>query len=145
MASAALLTFGEDYTALRNTIICMAFSRPSAAATAVLRSILALSSLHRHGYQPQAVRYRGSAVLAMRESVYQGIDGHDAVQHIAAGMMLGCYEASKQQSWDLLRNQSLRRLMLVLQKDGHCDLLLHIVGGSSVQRTRPPHTAQNTV
>ncbi|KFH41725.1 hypothetical protein ACRE_075650 [Hapsidospora chrysogenum ATCC 11550] len=68
VASAALLTFGEDYTALRNTIICMAFSRPSAAATAVLRSILALSSLHRHGYQPQAVRYRGAALRAMRES-----------------------------------------------------------------------------
>jgi hypothetical protein len=98
VASAALLTFGEDYTALRNTIIRMAFSRPSTAATAVLRSILALSSLHRHGYQPQAVKYRGAALRAMRESVHEGIDGHEAVQHIAAGMMLGCYEASTQ-SW----------------------------------------------
>lgn len=72
----------------------MALSETTPGATAVLNSILALASLYKDGFQPQAARLKLDALEALMTSTKNGIDVHSAIQHTAVGMLLSCFEVS---------------------------------------------------
>lgn len=69
-------------------------SNKSSSATAVLRSILALSSLHRHGVQSQAFKLKIASLnaLAAAATSESRLGLTEVVQHIAAGMLLCSFE-----------------------------------------------------
>lgn len=71
----------------------MSLSNDSLSATALLRSLLAFSSLHRHGLQSQACELKISALGALAAaSESEELDTEAAVQHVAAGMLLYSFE-----------------------------------------------------
>lgn len=71
----------------------MSLSNDTLSATALLRSLLAFSSLHRHGLQSQACELKISALGALAAtSESEELDTEGAVQHIAAGMLLYSFE-----------------------------------------------------
>lgn len=82
--------------ALRDTLFRMAFSSHSSASAAVLHAILALASLRRNGLQCQALQHKGIALQKLSESVGQGAESMEAVQHGAAGMLLCAFEVQQQ-------------------------------------------------
>lgn len=77
----------------------------SSSATAVLQSILALSSLHRYGVQSQAVKLKLASLKALTAAASSGIKlgVTEVIQHIAAGMLLCSFE---------VRNHSAQRLII---------------------------------
>jgi hypothetical protein len=74
----------------------MCLSSDSLSATALLRALLAFSSLHRHGLQEQAVELKISALKALA-AASEGVefDTEKIVQHVAAGMLLYSFEVTK--------------------------------------------------
>ena len=71
----------------------MSLSNDTLSATALLRSLLAFSSLHRHGLQSQACELKISALGALAAaSESEELDTEGAVQHVAAGMLLYSFE-----------------------------------------------------
>ncbi|KAK4233439.1 fungal-specific transcription factor domain-containing protein [Achaetomium macrosporum] len=91
-ASRSLATFGRDPTELGNTLIRIALASNTASATAVLQSLLALSALHRHDVSSQAVELKISALKALADASGTHIGTTDAIQHVAAGMLLCSFE-----------------------------------------------------
>jgi len=73
-----------------------------AASAAVLQSLLALSSLHRHGLQSRAARLKLSALSALAASAKAGVNAYEAIFHIAALMLLCCFEVRVQSTVRLL-------------------------------------------
>jgi len=72
----------------------MATQDSSPSSIAVLKSLLALSSLDRYGVQAQALEMKLSAIQALAVSA-QSLDGEkEIMQHVAAGMLLCCCEVS---------------------------------------------------
>lgn len=88
----ALRIIGQSATTLRSALIRMAFSDSTPSAKAVLRALLALSSLHRHGSQKQAESYKYAALGAMREAARVQLQGKALLQHVAASMLLCTFE-----------------------------------------------------
>lgn len=70
----------------------MAFANDSPSATAVLRSILALSSVHRDGFQSQAADLKIAALRALISAPKSDIGKMEAAQLVAAGMLLCSFE-----------------------------------------------------
>jgi hypothetical protein len=70
----------------------LALSDSSPSSAAVLRSALALSSLHRHGLQSDAFRLKAHALRTLITSGKDCIEGPRIIQHIAAGMILCHFE-----------------------------------------------------
>lgn len=66
----------------------------STSATAVLRALLALSSLHRYGVQSQAVELKISSLKALAAASISetSLGVTEVIQHIAAGMLLCSFE-----------------------------------------------------
>lgn len=93
VASYSLTTLGQDVTTLRSAVIRMAFSSDGPASAAVLQALLALSSLHRYGHQPQAAQHKLSAIQLLAESSSRGLGTREIIQHGAAGMLLASFEA----------------------------------------------------
>ncbi|KAK5654587.1 hypothetical protein OQA88_7216 [Cercophora sp. LCS_1] len=94
-ASRALPIFGHDPTELGNTLIRIALSENTPSAGAVHKAILAFSSLHAHGVHSQAMELKISALralAAMPRPKDANISCICAAQHIAAGMLLCCFE-----------------------------------------------------
>ncbi|KFA76565.1 hypothetical protein S40288_01591 [Stachybotrys chartarum IBT 40288] len=112
----ALRIIGQSATTLRSALIRMAFSDSTPSAKAVLRALLALSSLHRHGSQKQAESYKYAALGAMREAARVQLQGKTLLQHVAASMLLCTFEsetvrdASHQWVWYLGSACSLARM-----------------------------------
>jgi hypothetical protein len=77
---------------LREVLLRVALSRGTQSSTAVLKSLLALSSLHRHGLQQHAARLKVSALSALAEAAKVGVEGKETIAHIAALMLLCCFE-----------------------------------------------------
>jgi hypothetical protein len=77
---------------LREVLLRVALSRSTQSSTAVLKSLLALSSLHRHGLQKHAARLKVSALSALAEAAKTGVEGKEAIAHVAALMLLCCFE-----------------------------------------------------
>lgn len=72
-----------------------AHSNKSSSATAVLQSLLALSSLHRYGVQSQAIKLKISSLKALAAaSNSDSLGVTEVIQHIAAGMLLCSFEVS---------------------------------------------------
>ena len=74
--------------------IALASDTPSSAA--VLQGILAFSSMHRNGVHLQAVELKVATIERLAESSRSGRLGTiEAVHHVAAGMLLCCFEVSQ--------------------------------------------------
>lgn len=93
-ASRSLATFGHDATDLGNVLIRVALASNTASAVAVLRSVLALSSLHRHDVHSHAVELKISALKSLTAAANNLVGTVEAVQHVAAGMLLCSFEVS---------------------------------------------------
>ncbi|KAI8631726.1 fungal-specific transcription factor domain-containing protein [Xylariaceae sp. FL1651] len=92
-ASHALAVFGHDPTDLGNVLLRMALTNNTHSSTALLRSLLSFSSLHRHGVQSQASELKISALGALAAAAQGGELGiNESVQHVAAGMLLYSFE-----------------------------------------------------
>ncbi|THC88234.1 hypothetical protein EYZ11_012321 [Aspergillus tanneri] len=94
IASRSLTTFGHDPTDVGNVLMRMTLANSSPSAAAVLRSMLALSSLHRDGLQPQAAELKISALRALAAASKNNISVTEAAQHVAAGMLLCSFEVN---------------------------------------------------
>ncbi|KUJ23302.1 uncharacterized protein LY89DRAFT_680072 [Mollisia scopiformis] len=94
VASSSLTAMGpcEGSPELRDVLIRVALSPSTSSSSAVLHSLLALSSLHRHGFQSHAARMKLSALSDLATSAKTGVDSDTAVSHIAALMLLCCFE-----------------------------------------------------
>jgi hypothetical protein len=66
----------------------MALVQDTPSAAAVLRSLLALSSLHRSGLHSQAAELKIGALKALGAASNGEIGTMEKMQHIAAGMLL---------------------------------------------------------
>jgi len=77
---------------LRDILIRVALSKDTPSSAAVLRSLLALSSLHRHGFQSHATRLKLSALSALAASAKTGLNTHEVIPHVATLMLLCCFE-----------------------------------------------------
>ncbi|KAJ5833245.1 hypothetical protein N7474_001556 [Penicillium riverlandense] len=95
-ASCSLTTFGHDPTDVGNMLIRMALINDTPSAAAVLRSLLALSSLHRSGLQLQAAKLKIGALKALGTALNREIGTMEILQHVAAGMLLCSFESSTQ-------------------------------------------------
>ncbi|KAJ5200191.1 hypothetical protein N7491_009009 [Penicillium cf. griseofulvum] len=91
-ASSSLTTFGHDPTNVGSMLIRMALVNNAPSTAAVLRSLLALSSLHRSGLQPQAAELKIAALKALGVASNREIGTMETIQHVAAGMLLCSYE-----------------------------------------------------
>lgn len=91
-ASSSLSTFGHSPTNLGTMLIRMALVNNSPSSAAVLRSLLALSSLHRSGLQTQAAELKIAALNALGAASTREIGTMETIQHVAAGMLLCSFE-----------------------------------------------------
>lgn len=91
-ASQALTILGHDPVTLGETLMRLALSTTSHSATAVRRGILGLSSLHRYGVHRKAVEIKIAAIEALAAASSGTISGIEAMQHVAAGMLLCSFE-----------------------------------------------------
>jgi hypothetical protein len=64
----------------------------SPSSTAVRQALLGLSSLHRYGVQAQAFEFKISAIKSLKAASHTNIGAAEALQHIAAGMLLCSFE-----------------------------------------------------
>nr|A0A1J0HSR1.1 RecName: Full=Transcription factor iacI; AltName: Full=Iso-A82775C biosynthesis cluster protein I [Pestalotiopsis fici W106-1]APC57600.1 regulator [Pestalotiopsis fici] len=93
VASGSLPTFGHDATALRNILVRTALEGETASAAAVLQALLAFSSLHRYGLQPQALELKITALGSLAKGSFTpGLGTKETIEHIAAGMLLSSFE-----------------------------------------------------
>lgn len=93
MASQALTTFDHSPTDLGSFLLRVSLSDNTKSAAAALNALLAFSSLHKHGVQSQAAELKISALSALATAA-QGdeLSTTEAVQHVAAGMLLYSFE-----------------------------------------------------
>ncbi|KAK4151562.1 fungal-specific transcription factor domain-containing protein [Chaetomidium leptoderma] len=87
-ASRSLATFGRDPAELGNVVIRIALARNTASSTALFHSLLALSSLHRHDDNPQAVELKILALEGLTAASGKHMDTTEAIQHVATNMLL---------------------------------------------------------
>lgn len=87
-ASRSLATFGRDPAELGNVVIRLALASNTASSTALFRSLLALSSLHRYDDNPQAIELKVSALEALTATAGKHISTAEAIQHVATNMLL---------------------------------------------------------
>ncbi|KAH8716741.1 fungal-specific transcription factor domain-containing protein [Phaeosphaeriaceae sp. PMI808] len=93
VASTSLPTFGHDATAVGDILVRIALGEATASATAVLQALLAFSSLHRYGLQPQAVELKIAALTSLAEgSGKPSLGPKETIQHTATGMLLCSFE-----------------------------------------------------
>lgn len=88
--SSSLTTFGEE--PIGSFILRIALSGSTPSVVAVQRAMLALSYLCRYGAGLQAEQLKLSALRALIASAAMGMSSENAVQHVAAGMILCLFE-----------------------------------------------------
>ncbi|KAI5868244.1 fungal-specific transcription factor domain-containing protein [Durotheca rogersii] len=88
--SQILTTFSEQ--PLGSILMRIALSSDSPSCIAVRKSMLALSTLLRHGLSWQSERLKLCAIRALMASAEDGITLTNAAQHVAAGMLLCIFE-----------------------------------------------------
>ncbi|KAI1305059.1 fungal-specific transcription factor domain-containing protein [Xylaria venustula] len=94
-----LATFGYDPSRVSGMLMRMALADDSPSATAVLRSLLAFSSLHCYGHQSQVVKFKISAVKALKTASSSLITAKEGVRHIGATMILCSIETCTSEEW----------------------------------------------
>src|SRR3954447_8634944 len=73
----------------------LSFSDDSPASMAVLRAILALASLYRHGHGEEALQLKVAALNSLAASMNGLTTGtREIYQHVAVGMLLCAFEVS---------------------------------------------------
>jgi hypothetical protein len=93
VASASLATFGHDATALGSILVRIALEGETASAAALLKALLAFSSLHRSGLQTQAIELKIAALGSLAEgSAAPSLSAKETIQHAATGMLLCSFE-----------------------------------------------------
>lgn len=95
----SLATLPRTYDTLRSVIPRLALSNDTLSSQAVTQALLALSSLHRHGFQEEAARYQAAALAALRKSSNTTFGSNEAIQHVAAGMLLCSFEVHIPTIW----------------------------------------------
>lgn len=70
----------------------LAFYDDSPSSQAVLHAVLSVSSVRRQGLTVQAVEQQRAALQALELSSRHPIQGPKVAQHVAAGMLLCCFE-----------------------------------------------------
>ncbi|KAI0444121.1 fungal-specific transcription factor domain-containing protein [Xylaria telfairii] len=98
-ASRFLSTFGYDPRYVSEMLMRMALADDSPSATAVLRSLLAFSSLHCYGHQAQVVEFKISAVKSLRSASRSLVGTKEGVRHIGATMILCSIETCTFDEW----------------------------------------------
>ena len=77
----------------------MALTGDTPSTAAVRNSLLALSSLHRYGVQEQAFKFKISSLRALATTSMSDLTDVEAIQHVAAGMLLCSFEVSSGHKW----------------------------------------------
>jgi hypothetical protein len=85
-------------------LVRMALVNNAPSTAAVLRSLLALSSLHRSGLHSQAAELKIDALKALSAASNREISAMETVQHVAAGMLLCSYEVCTFRFYPLVIN-----------------------------------------
>lgn len=96
-----LATIPRTTVTLRTVIARLALSSNTQSSQAVMQSLFALSSLHRHGIQLQSTKFKALALRALRASSSNGIGRHEVAQHIASLMLLCSFEVSLHEGYKL--------------------------------------------
>ena len=92
-ASKALAIMGHTPSELGDSLIRIALASNTASAGALLKSLLAFSSIHRHDIHSQAVELKMSAIKALGiASGSSHLGKREAIQHVATGMLLCSFE-----------------------------------------------------
>ncbi|TDZ17623.1 hypothetical protein Cob_v009635 [Colletotrichum orbiculare MAFF 240422] len=91
-ASKSLTILGHAPVALGNVLVRLALASTTSSATAVLKALLAFSALHRYGVVTQAVELKISAIKALSSASATHGGNIEAMQHVAAGMLLSSFE-----------------------------------------------------
>ncbi|KAL2825115.1 fungal-specific transcription factor domain-containing protein [Aspergillus pseudoustus] len=94
-ASKSLALLGHNPIELGRVLIRMALANSSPSSTAVRHALLGLSSLHRYELTPQCFELKISAIKALNEATHTDIGPAEALQHVAAGMLLCSFEIHK--------------------------------------------------
>lgn len=93
----SLVTFTTDSVQIRDALIRMALARDTAPGLALFFALLSFSSLHRSGLHQQAIQLKISALQCLSAPVRGGrLSSAEAAQHVAASMLLGAFEVSRQ-------------------------------------------------
>ncbi|PQE17483.1 zinc-finger transcription factor protein [Rutstroemia sp. NJR-2017a WRK4] len=93
VASGSLATFGQDAVSLGKILVRIALEGETASGAAALQALLAFSSLHRYGLQSQALELKIAALEKLKEGSFSlSLSAKEAIQHIAAGMLLCSFE-----------------------------------------------------
>ncbi|KAI1157044.1 fungal-specific transcription factor domain-containing protein [Nemania diffusa] len=87
-ASQSLAVFGRDPEELVYALVRLALLDDSISSRAVWLSLLAFSATHRHHVYVQSVEYKIAAIEALAALPTNEISTKEAMQHIAAGMLL---------------------------------------------------------
>ncbi|KAI1119040.1 fungal-specific transcription factor domain-containing protein [Nemania sp. NC0429] len=87
-ASQSLAIIGHNPVDLGHALVRIASADDTDSARAVRLSILAFSSTHRHHIYAQPVELKISALEALATVPCQGFSTKEAIQHVAAGMLL---------------------------------------------------------
>ncbi|KAK5655541.1 hypothetical protein OQA88_5472 [Cercophora sp. LCS_1] len=89
VASASLAIIGHEPIELGKLLVKIAVDGDSTSSQVVFRSIIAFAALHRHQVHTQAVQLKISALKTLgTASTSDAIGTAEAIQHIAAGMLL---------------------------------------------------------
>jgi hypothetical protein len=87
-AARSLAIFGRDPIKLGHALVRIALIDDSASSRAVWLSLLAFSGTHRHQVYAQAVQLKIAALEAMATVKSHEMKTREAIQHVAAGMLL---------------------------------------------------------
>lgn len=109
-APSMLATLIHDQDDLRGLLIRMSFSDNTLSSGAVLRSILAISSLHQYGLQSHAAQLKIATLQTLSASVKAGISAKESLQHVATGMVLCSFEVRSRE----IGNATLCQLLILL-------------------------------
>ncbi|KAI0424662.1 fungal-specific transcription factor domain-containing protein [Xylaria sp. FL1042] len=94
-----LSTFGYDQRYVGGLLMRMALADDGPSATAVLRSLLAFSSLHCYGNQAQVVELKISAFKALKLASSNLLGAKEGVRHIGATMVLCSIQTCTSDEW----------------------------------------------
>jgi hypothetical protein len=92
MEAALAITCGNSTDHLLGVVTRLAFYDDSASSLAVLHAVLAVASLRRNGPTSSTIARHGAALRALKTSAEAGISGTKVTQHVAAGVLLCCFE-----------------------------------------------------
>lgn len=93
VAHLSLVTFTVNTLQIRDVLVRMALTSDTVQGLALYDALLAFSSLHRNGYNQQAMQLKISAIQFLSASSKEGsLTSAKAAQHAAASMLLGAFD-----------------------------------------------------